>query len=88
MQPRGGVMKRQVPFTLRFDQDLYDRVKTTSRRQGRSITAFVQEAVARRLEEEEAAVLFKAFTLVGEDSDEASVEFASDAQREVALKGE
>jgi len=81
-------MKRQVPFTLRFDQDLYDRVKTTSRRQGRSITAFVQEAVARRLEEEEAAVLFKAFTLVGEDSDEASVEFASDAQREVALKGE
>ena len=81
-------MKRQVPFTLRFDQDLYDRVKMTSRREGRSITAFVQEAVAKRLEEEEAAVLFEAFTLVGGDLHEASVEFAYDAQREVALKGE
>jgi predicted DNA-binding protein len=88
MQPRGGIVKRQVPFTLRFDQDLYNRVKMTSRREGRSITAFVQEAVARRLEEEEASVLFKAFTIVGEDLDEASVEFACDAQREVVLKGE
>lgn len=81
-------MKRQVPFTLRFDQDLYDRVKMTSKREGRSITAFVQEAVAKKLKEEEAAMLFEAFTLVGEDVEEASVEFAHDAQREVALKGE
>ena len=88
MQPKSGVIKRQVPFTLRFDQDLYDRVKMTSKREGRSITAYVQEAVARRLEEEEAAALFQAFTLVGEDLDEASVEFAHHAQREVALKGE
>jgi len=88
MQPKSGVIKRQVPFTLRFDQDLYDRVKMTSKREGRSITAYVQEAVARRLEEEEAAALFQAFTLVGEDLDEASMEFAHDAQREVAVKGE
>jgi len=88
MQPKSGVIKRQVPFTLRFDQDLYDRVKMTSKREGRSITAYVQEAVARRLEEEEAAALFQAFTLVGEDLDEASMEFGHDAQREVALKGE
>jgi predicted DNA-binding protein len=81
-------MKRQVPFTLRFDQDLYDRVKVTSKREGRSITAFVQEAVARRLEEEEAAALFQAFTVVGEELDEASMGYAHDAQREVALKGE
>ena len=81
-------MKRQVPFTLRFDQDLYDRVKMTSRREGRSITAFVKEAVARKLEEEESDALFQAFTLVGEDLDEASMEFVHDAQHEVALKGE
>ena len=81
-------MKRQVPFTLRFDQDLYERVKLTSRREGRSITAFVQEAVAKRLDEEEALSLFQAFTLVGEDLQEASVVFAHDAQREVTLKGE
>jgi predicted DNA-binding protein len=88
MQPKSGFIKRQVPFTLRFDQDLYDRVKMTSKREGRSITAYVQEAVARRLEEEEAASLFQAFTLVGEDLDEASMEYAHVAQREVALKGE
>ncbi len=88
MQPKYGIMKRQVPFTLRFDQDLYDRVKMNARREGRTITAFVQEAVSKRLEEEEAVALFQAFTLVGEDSDEAGVEFARDAQREVALKGE
>jgi predicted DNA-binding protein len=81
-------LKRHVPLTLRFDQELYDRVKMTSKREGRSMTAFVQEAVAKRLEEEEAAALFEAFTLVGEDLDEASVEFAHNAQREVALKGE
>ena len=81
-------MRRQVPFTLRFDQDLYDRVKMTSRREGRSITAFVQEAVAKKLEEEEAAILFEAFTLVGEDLHEASMEYAHDAQREVVLKDE
>jgi predicted DNA-binding protein len=81
-------MKKQVPFTLRFDQDLYDRVKMISKREGRSITAFVQEAVARRLEEEEAAALFQAFTVVGEDLGEANMGYAHDAQREVALKGE
>lgn len=81
-------MKRQIPFTLRFDAELYERVKVTSKREGRSITAFVQEAVARRIEEEDAAALFDAFTLVGEDVHEASVEFAHDAQGEVALKGE
>jgi len=81
-------MKKQVPFTLRFDQDLYNRVKMTSKLEGRSMTAFVQEAVARRLEEEESAALFEAFTLVGRDLDETNVEFAHDAQGEVALKGE
>jgi hypothetical protein len=50
------------------------------------VTSFVQEAVARKLDEEAAASLFQAFTLVGEDMAETSVEFARNAQREVALK--
>jgi hypothetical protein len=50
------------------------------------VTSFVQEAVARKLDDEEAASLFQAFTLVGEDTEEASVEFAHDAQQEAALK--
>jgi len=79
-------MKRQVAFTLRFDPAFYERVKAVSASEGRSVTSFVQEAVARKLDEAAAASLFQAFTLVGEDMAEASVEFARDAQREVALK--
>ena len=79
-------MKGKVAFTLRFNSAFYDRVKMVSERGGRSVTSFVQEAVARKLDDEEAAYLFQAFTLVGEDTEEASVEFAHDAQQEVALK--
>ena len=79
-------MKRQIAFTLRFDPMLYERVKAVSERGGQSVTSFVQEAVARKLREEDAAALFDAFTLVGEDLEETNVEFACDAQREVALK--
>jgi len=79
-------MKRQVAFTLRFDPIFYERVKAVSASGGRSVTSFVQEAVARKLDEEDAASLFQAFTLVGEDMTEVNVEFACNAQREVALK--
>ncbi|PIP07126.1 MAG: hypothetical protein COX51_07285 [Syntrophobacteraceae bacterium CG23_combo_of_CG06-09_8_20_14_all_50_8] len=79
-------MKRQIAFTLRFDTAFYERVKAVSARRGRSVTAFVQEAVARKLNEEDAASLFQAFTLVGEDLEESSVEFACDAQRAAVLK--
>jgi hypothetical protein len=81
-------MHKVVPFTLRFDRAIYQRVKETSRREGQSITSFVKEAVARKLEEEEAAVLYKAFTMVGADMNEASVDFAHNAQREVAREDE
>ena len=81
-------MKKQVAFTLRFDPDLYRRTKRACQSEGRSMTAFIQDAVAKKLAAQDAAMLFQAFTLVGEDADEASVEFAHDAQREVALKGE
>jgi len=79
-------MKGKVAFTLRFNSAFYDRVKMVSERGGRSVTSFVQEAVARKLDDEKAAYLFQAFTLVGEDTEEASVEFAHDAQQEVAVK--
>jgi hypothetical protein len=78
-------MNRQIAFTLRFDPMVYERVKEVSRFSGQSVTAFVQEAVSRRLREEDAAALFDAFTLVGEE-DETNVEFTCDAQREAALK--
>ena len=79
-------MKRQVAFTLRFDPTFYERVKAVSASGGKSVTSFVQEAVASKLHEEDAAALFQAFTLVGEDLEESNVEFARDAQQQVALK--
>jgi hypothetical protein len=81
-------MKRQVAFTLRFNPELYQRIKAACQHEGHSINAFVQDAVARKLAEQDVSALFQAFSLVGEDMDEASVEFAHEAQREVLLKGE
>ncbi len=79
-------MNRQIAFTLRFDPDTYERVKMASRREGRSITAFVQQAVTDKLTEEDRALLFEAFGLVADDADEVDVGYAQDAQREVVLK--
>ncbi len=79
-------MNRHIAFTLRFDPDTYDRVKMVSRREGRSVTAFVQDAVTEKLAEDEKAALCEAFGLVGDDADEADVSYAHDAQREVVLK--
>jgi len=79
-------MKRQIAFTLRFDPRMYERVKMASHREGRSITAFVQEAVTEKLTEEDRDLLFEAFSLVAEDAEEADVRYAQDAQREVVLK--
>ena len=81
-------MKKQIAFTMRFDPVFYDRVKTVSARGGRSVTSFVKEAVAGKLKAEEDASLFQAFTIVGEDTVQASVDFAHDAQREATLKDE
>lgn len=81
-------MKKQVAITLRFNADLYRRVKEVSTREGCSINTFVLGAVSRKIAEEEASALYDAFTIVGEDIPEASVEYASDAQREVVLKDE
>jgi len=79
-------MKRQIAFTLRFDPVVYERIKAVSECSGQSVTAFVQEAVTRKLREKDAAALFDAFTLVGKDLEETNVEFACDAQRETVLK--
>jgi predicted DNA-binding protein len=65
---------------------MYERVKMASHREGRSITAFVQEAVTEKLTEEDRDLLFEAFSLVAEDAEEADVRYAQDAQREVVLK--
>jgi hypothetical protein len=52
------------------------------------MTAFVQKAITRRLTEEDAVALFDAFTLVGQDVNEVSVDYASEAQRAIALNDE
>ncbi|OQW96579.1 MAG: hypothetical protein BWK74_08185 [Desulfobacteraceae bacterium A6] len=79
-------MKRQIAFTLRFDPARYERIKEVSERYGRSVTSFIQEAVAGKLREEDTAALFDAFTLVGDDLEDTAVEFACDAQREAVLE--
>jgi hypothetical protein len=77
-----------VPPESISTEHLTEPCKTACRREGRSVAAFVRDAVTRTLARQDAAALFQAFTLVGEDMNEVSVEFAHEVQREAVLKGE
>lgn len=76
-------MKNNIACTLRLEEDLYTRVKEVARARQTSFTAFVQAVLAEALKNEEQKALYDAFSLVGGEPDEADVEFAVHAQREV-----
>ncbi len=81
-------MKSNVACTLRLEEELYTRVKEVARAHHTSFTAFVQGVLADALKREEQKALYDAFTLAGEVREEADVEFAASAQREVVERHE
>lgn len=81
-------MRGNVACTLRLEEELYTRAKEIAKARHTSFTAFVQGILADALKREEQKALFDAFTLAGEDNEEADVEFAASAQREVVERHE
>jgi predicted transcriptional regulator len=81
-------MKSSVACTLRLQEELYTRVKEIARARRTSFTAFVQGVLAEELKREEQKALYDAFTVAGEDQEEADMEFAASAQREVVDRHE
>lgn len=70
-------------LTVRLPEDLYLTTTLIAQKRGVSLNGLVQEGLARLIREEKAIELYEAFSLVGEDAEESSVEFAVAAQLEV-----
>jgi len=77
----------QKTFTVRVPGDLYESSRNVAKRRGMSVNALVQESLARLVQEEEDAAFYDSFTLLGQDAEESSVEFAVAAQSEVVNGG-
>ncbi len=78
-------MRSSIPCTLRLEVEIYTRIKEIAKERHTSFTAFVQGILADVLKEEEQKALYDAFSQAGEDAD---VEFALSAQREVIERHE
>jgi hypothetical protein len=75
-------------LTVRLPIELYEASSEIAHRRQISLNALVQEALATIRAAEEEARLYDEFSLLGEDPEEASVEFAIHAQYEVVSRDE
>lgn len=80
-----GVARRT--FTVRLPGPLYDASATLASEQGISLNELVRQALERVARQAEEGRLYEAFGLLGEDAEEADVDFALPAQSEVVLEG-
>ena len=78
-------MSRTKALTIRLPEDLYERSQELAQQRKVSLNVLVQEGLAGLIRAKEQEELYQAFGLLGEDAEEADVEFALAAQREVVL---
>ncbi len=72
-------------ITARVPLTLHSAVATLAEQRSESLNKFVEQVLAREVAEQEQKALYDAFTLLGRDIEESDVDFARDAQAEVAL---
>ncbi len=73
-------------MTIRLPQALYRAGREMAKRRRVSLNRLVQESLQATIKTEEEQRLYDAFTLVGQDAEESSVEYAVAAQLEVLEK--
>jgi predicted DNA-binding protein len=83
-----NTMTTPKTVTLRLPENLYHAGNLAAQKRQISMNALLKESLEARLKELEDEEMFEAFTLVGQDKEEADVEFAIHAQSEVMLHGE
>ena len=71
--------------SLRLPDEVYKEAAIILRRRGVSFNAFVEETIRKEILAEQEREMYEAATLLGADA-ETNVDFAFDAQAEVALK--
>ena len=69
-------------LTIRLPLDLYQAISAVAKQRHISFNALIQASLSTILKAEEDAKLYKAFGQLGEDAEEADVEFAASAQWE------
>jgi hypothetical protein len=79
-------MPRGKALTVRLPLDLYESSSALARHRRVSLNTLIQEGLAALLREEEQARLYAAFGELGEEMQEADVEFAVPAQWEVVRR--
>lgn len=70
-------------LTIRLPDAVYDDTRELAKERRQSMNEFIASCVQQALLIREEQRLYEAFTLVGEDREESSVEFAIPAQQEV-----
>jgi hypothetical protein len=82
------LVSRSRALTVRLPEELYDQSQELARERSTSLNALIQEGLVGLIRARREAQLYEAFGLLGEDAEEASVEFAVAAQQEVVLADE
>ncbi|OGP55701.1 MAG: hypothetical protein A2Y65_03040 [Deltaproteobacteria bacterium RBG_13_52_11] len=88
MQFGDDIMKQNVTLTLRLPPELYQEAKRVAQEEGESFSAFFRRLLADELRKVEEKKLFNSFSMVAEHTEEADVDYAFQAQREVILENE
>jgi len=83
---KGGKRVKKIALTLRLPEDIYKEAKQIATERGESFSSFVRNVLKEKLKEERKKKLFEAFSLVAEDKEEANVEYAFEAQRQVVVE--
>ncbi|MCJ7547011.1 MAG: type II toxin-antitoxin system HicB family antitoxin [Deltaproteobacteria bacterium] len=81
-------MKQNITLTLRLSPELYREAKRVAQEKGVSFSAFLRRLLTDKLRTENEKRLFNSFSLVAEHTEEADVDYAFQAQREVILENE
>src|SRR5262249_55011685 len=85
---RGASMPSTKALTVRLPADLYQTSSELARRRQVSLNTLIQQALAAILKAEGEARLYEAFGELGEDAEEADVEYALPAQWEILRRGD
>ena len=89
---RPGIAQWLQPWehhlTVRLPLSLYKESTEAAKRRNVSLNALVKEGLTTLLKEQEYERLYEAFGQLGEDTEEADVEYAAHAPREVVSRDE
>ena len=72
-------------ISIRLREEVYENAKRIAERRHTSLNALAIDALSRLIREEEYHEMFDAATLIGQDAEECSVEYAFAAQADVVL---